>query len=127
MRDFLGPTQLTLQANQGLHGTEFLTVPPAKAVGWELDRQELRTWDSLQPGKCPSRAQSSWKGKVCPSTSYSVADPTSKWENLQNNPARYKIPLLVRFHRRKKENPKGAILNLFQLCQVTLDLQVLAH
>ena len=51
MRDVLGYTQLSLQASQELHRTESFGLSPARAVGRELDTQELNYWDSLHPGR----------------------------------------------------------------------------
>ena len=103
-RDFLGCTQLSLQANSWTAwNREVWTVSPAKVVGWELNGWELSTWDTFQTGKTTLSMQYPGKEKECPSPSKMVSGAPSNRKLFRTSLPDPRLPHWGHFHGWKKE------------------------
>ena len=99
--------------------TEFGTMSTVRAMGWELDRQELSTWDYLHTGRSPfpGRVQTSGKWRTYPTpTSCRMASTASRRDLCKISRTGSGTPCRVHIHRRKtgRETPKGLILHFSQ-------------
>ena len=99
-----GPSSAQL-ATWGLCKTEFRTVSPVRAVGWESDRQVLNAEIYSQADPLPWQSSNLWKGRMYPALNSCRSASTP--EALQNRQDRLKKPLQGAYPQEKDGKRKA--------------------